>query len=181
MSESDLLARLSGVRGRARLFATAHGSLTVVLAAGTLFILAATLDWLTDLPAMLRLGMTLAVAGAMAWWLRRLVWRPATAPIALEAVAQRLERHFGTFDDRLASTVNFLSHDAERDPLTQQVVAETTDLVRDLSLPDALTARPTLRRLALAVLLVGALGGAQWASGFPGIGARTLSISPEPA
>ena len=167
----ELLSCLAGVRSRARRLAVACGFFQGLGCAALLFAAMAGLDWLFDLPPVLRTGMSAVFVGAGLGWAWRRVWRPATARISLDAIALRLESRFGQLNDRLASAVNFLQSESGASPvLVRHMVSETAALTRSLPLRDALTSSPAWKMVGLAGLVgVGVLGIALAAPSVPGI------------
>src|SRR5580704_7738319 len=109
MPPTDLLALLQGVRRRVRVLTLLYG-IGVVLAAAVGSLLATiTLDYLLDLPAIPRLVVIIASATVVGWSAARFIFRPALSRLNLSDVAGRIETTFPVFDDRLRSTIDFLS------------------------------------------------------------------------
>jgi hypothetical protein len=119
------------------------------------FLAAAALDWLLWLPALLRAAVgasfvVVFVTAALRW-----VVRPAQARLGLDEIAARVEAHFGTLQDRLTSTVDFLLRgEAGSESMMRQVVFNTEQHIADLPLEASMTIRPLMRQVAfLAVSL----------------------------
>ncbi len=166
---SELLAKLSTLRRTIRRRLVAYGVCAVAVRGVASFLAIVMLDWLLWLPGALRLvgGVVFFVgfAAAVLHW----IVRPLRAKIGLNEIAARLERHFGTFEDRLSSAVNFLERPAgESAPLVERVIAETERTVRHYSFESALSTGPLYRQIAsfavTALVLVAVLvGGGDWA------------------
>jgi len=108
----QLLARLRKLRTALRIRLVAYG-LCAVATGGTAALLATVaLDWLLHMPAALRVvGAVLFVVG---FALASLHWigRPLRASLSPAGLAQLLEQQFPQLNDRLSSTVAFLTGDA---------------------------------------------------------------------
>ena len=130
--------------------------LCAVMAGGIVAFLAiVTFDRFLWLPAALRIFVAWLFFAGLVGSVWHWIVKPLRAPLTIEAIAGRLEQHFGHFDDRLTSTVDFLQHDAPKlSPMMRQLVVNTEQIVRDVPLESALTLKPVVR--SVAVLLVGA-------------------------
>jgi len=153
-----LMNTLAALRRKVRLLSVAYG-LGVVLALAVALVLCTTLlDYLLNLPAIPRLIVILAALGALAYALFNWIYRPLASRLTISDVAGRLEHAFPQFDDRLRSTVDFLSHDVPgSDVMKDRVVAETASLASQVDLAKAVDARPAWYSLtggALSVVLI---------------------------
>ncbi len=105
------------------------------------------LDWLLELPPWLRvIGAVLFLIGfgiAVLHW----IVRPLQKPLTLAQVAGRLEQHYPRLNDRLSSTVSFLTKDPHAsDEFTRRVVANTNRVLMRLKPQSALTLKPLIRQ-----------------------------------
>jgi len=132
-----------------------------VLAGGVVaFLTIVSLDWLLDLPPLLRLFATAAFLTGFLLSLIQWVVRPLGTPLGLEVIAAQIEEHFKTLEDRLSSTVDFVQHGSSgSERLTREVVTRTESLLNQLPLESALSLRPVLVRAVAFCLCVAALGG----------------------
>lgn len=102
---------------------------------------------------------TLAVCGALAWAVRRFLWRGLAWRLSDVELAQRVERHFPTLEGRLASSVEFLRQ-PEDDPwagspeLRRAVVRDTSARAEGLRWPEVLDIRPVRRAAAAAAVVL---------------------------
>ena len=155
MAEHDLITRLIRFRTAVKRRLVAYG-ICAVGAGGTASVLTVlATDWLLTFPAPLRLVVAaLFVAGfvAASWhW----VLKPLRMPLGIDELAGRLERHFGDLEDRLTSTVEFITHESAGSPAMMRSVIETTeDIARPIRFESALSAKPLVRMAAF--LAVGA-------------------------
>ena len=138
---------------RARL--VAYGLCAVMAGGIVAFLAIVTFDRFLWLPAALRIFVAWLFFAGLVGSVWHWIVKPLRAPLTIEAFAGRLEQHFGHFDDRLTSTVDFLQHDAPKlSPMMRQLVVNTEQIMRDVPLESALTLKPVVR--SVAVLLVGA-------------------------
>lgn len=109
MRPVDTLRRLSEIRRTIRRRLGLYG-VCAVLSGGCLsFCVVIAVDWVLELPALMRVFV--AALFVLGFGLATLHWivRPMQTRLTLAQVAGRLERHFGGLDDRLSSTVSFLT------------------------------------------------------------------------
>ncbi len=158
MEQSTLIQRLETIRGMVRRRLLGYG-FCVVLAGGVFsFISILGFDWLLALPAVLRILVAIlflvGFVGASLHWIAR----PMQMKLGLDEIAAKLEQHFGCFQDRLASTVNFIerraAQEAEGDSvgMMERTIANADRLARKVRLASALSLRPLFARGALVVL-----------------------------
>src|SRR5579862_7643769 len=127
-----LTRRIALVRRRARVAVAAYGAAWLVAVVAGLILLAACGDraFHIDNPA-LRVGLLagIAVIGALAAW--RLLIAPLVSPISDTALAMRIEPRFPGFEERLASSLQFVEKGGDASlgspDLQQRVIAETID------------------------------------------------------
>src|SRR5581483_3279599 len=121
------------------------------------------LDYLLNLPAVPRLILILAALGGAAYVLIHWLIRPARARLNLSDMAGRLEDAFPQFDDRLRSTVDFVTKSNPGSPLMKElVVNQATDLAQRVDLSRAVDPRPAWYSIsggAGALLVVFAIAG----------------------
>ncbi len=166
----EVLRQLAAIRTAIRRRLGVFGICTV-LAGGCVSLLSiVAVDWLLEMPSGLRaFGAVLFVAGS-GFATLHLIVRPLQARLTLAQVAGRLEQHFGGLDDRLSSTVSFLTVPSDASPsLMRQVIANTDRVVSELPLGTALSRRPVITRVAMLAIGVGALStisllGGDWLS-----------------
>ena len=158
MPPSQLIDRLTTLRTAIRVRLVAYGVCTVLAAAVAGFLIIAVLDWLLRLPPLLRIAVAGVAVAALVGATFRWVHRPLQARLGIDEIAARLETHFGTFQDRLLSTVNFMEHrDAGSEGMTQQVIANTEQVIKNVPLESALSLRPLMLRSAMLVVSVAVL------------------------
>ena len=101
---------------------------------------------------------SLAALGVAGWAVRRFLQTVRGAHFQLVDIALRVERSFPAFQDRLASTIQFL-HESEDDlqagsaSLRRAVIAETSAQIEGLNLEQVLEPRPAHRAMATAVAI----------------------------
>ncbi len=160
LSGTPVLERLERIRVRARRLLLTHGVLVfiAVLLGGVLSL--CLLDYLLWFPGAFRLGFLVTLVVVATRLILKRLLPPLTAQFVLLDVATKIEQRFPEFDDRLTSSVSFLTHEHDiNDELHQKLVARTEDIAARLPLEDAITTRP-LRRVfitALVPLLLAAL------------------------
>ncbi len=107
-----VLMELSTIRTSVRRRVAAFGVFSVLAGGCLSFLTVVCLDWLLDLPPQLRIwGAVLFVVGCGFATLRWVV-QPLQSRITLSQIANRLERQYPGLNDRLSSTVSFLSERA---------------------------------------------------------------------
>ncbi len=109
--------------------------------------------------------LSLAVLGVMAWAAKRFLYRALWTRWRDVQIALSVERRFPGFDDRLASTIEFLEQ-RDDDPLAgsaamrQAVIRQATAQLDQLDLRDVIDRRPAVRAAVVAggmVLIAGLL------------------------
>lgn len=145
-TRSALILRLRSMRTTIRIRLVLFGLLAVMAGGIGAFLVIVAFDWWLWLPGILRVfvGVLFFAGFAIATW----YWiaRPLAAPLRIEAIAGRIEQHFGELTDRLTSTVDFLrGTQSPAAPMVRKVIQNTEHLVRDMRLEEALTIRPLLR------------------------------------
>src|ERR1700758_4028794 len=143
MPPTFLIEALSSIRRRVRVLEAVFGAGILLAAAIILFLAAALLDYLLDLPAVPRFFLILMALTGIGYILWRWIAKPLMATLSLGDVAGRLERAFPQFQDRLRSTVDILTGNIPgSDAMKQRVVFEATDLARTIDLNRAVIVKP---------------------------------------
>jgi len=147
-----VIESLQTVRRRVRALAVLYGGGIVISAAAGLLLATVLVDYLLNLPPAPRIIIFLAALGTMGFLLARWVIRPALARLGLSDVAGKLETAFPQFDDRLRSTVDFLTKPAPGSQvMKERVVGQTLELTGRLHLSSAIRTRPMWQSLAAAI------------------------------
>lgn len=155
MPPTLLLQTLRSVRRRAKLLGIVHGVGQVLAVTAGVILWTVLLDYLLNLHPIPRVmvvltGLIVLMLAAASW-----VVRPILSRMTLTDVAGRLERVFPQFEDRLRSTVNFLTGDIPgSQTLKQRVIHQTTDLAARVDLHQAVVAKPALQMFGLGLLAV---------------------------
>lgn len=154
---AQLIAALTRIRRRVRLWLALDGLTRLTVAASVAFLVLSLLDWWLVLPSWLRaaLVLALAIAGIVAF--DRRVVRPFVQPIALGEIAARLSASGRDDADRLVSVVDrWESRGDGASELWLRVERETLDAAAHRLQTIPLTARQPLRHaLAAAAVLAG--------------------------
>lgn len=142
---SALMDRLAALRATMRRRLLAYGICTILSGGVFAFLFIAALDWLLELPGVLRLMVGASfIAGfflAFIYW----IVQPMRASLSHLQLAGQLEKHFPELNDRLSSTVSFLvGQESGSTALRQKVIARTDEVIRDLPVERILTLRPLL-------------------------------------
>jgi hypothetical protein len=159
-ARSELIDRLTGLRRTVQHRLIAYG-LCAVLAGGIVSLLTiVTLDWLLDLPWLLRMIVAVfflaGFVGATLHW----IVKPLQAQLTLDEIAGKLEQHFPVLRDRLSSAVNFAQYDdpgSER--MVRAVIEDTEQAVQSLPLGEALSLRPLIARFVWLIAGLTVLAG----------------------
>lgn len=155
MSQVVLLNSLSRVRRRVRLLSAVHGVGLSIAAAVGLLVAVVLLDYLFNLPPVPRLINSVLALGLLGYVAMRTLIRPMTARLGLGDVAGKIEQTFPHFDDRLRSTVDFVSHPTDgSDAMKQRVVDQATSLASDMDLAAVVQPRPAWAALGLGTLAI---------------------------
>lgn len=157
MAESALIESLQSFRRRVRTLTFLTG-IGYVLAALLGAVLAVVLvDYLLNLQAVLRVVVMVGVAVGVGWVLAHYVVRPLAAKLPLTDIAGHLEEAFPQFDDRLRSTVNFVTGTKEvhgSGVMKQHVIDQATTLINTIDLNAALQTKPAKQASGLAMAAV---------------------------
>ncbi len=156
MPPTQLIASLEALRKRAKWLSVFYGLGLLILGACGLVVLGALVDFLLRLPGIPRLiGLIIAI-GVAAYVFWRFVYRPARSRLTLQDVAGRVEETFPQFNDRLRSSVQFLSEKEAlaADPLRRRTVEQAGDIARSVPFDDVLITRPTYLAVGSALLAV---------------------------
>lgn len=147
--EYELLGRLRSLRRVIRRRLVLYGVCAVAAGGIVSLLTCVILDYLFVLPAVLRLvGGGLFFAGFVAATMHWIV-KPLRSALDLPALAGHLESRFLVLNDRLSSSVNFLTQSEGRPQgMVRRVVEETDEALRSMPLESVLTPRPLLRQAA---------------------------------
>lgn len=163
---SQVYAMLGQLRGSIRRYVLIEGTATVLVWLGVAFWLSLGLDYLLELPFVVRLliavsGVTLVIAG-LGWWVLLRLFRQ----YRLRALALVLERRFPRLNDRLITLVDSFDDRHEPPQLTLSMLRRTADelaeLLPSLHLREVFNRGPLWRALVLSVLLFAGLGAFAW-------------------
>jgi hypothetical protein len=105
-----LIDALDGLRRKVKRLSVLYGLGIVLATVVGLLLVTILLDYLLNLPGAPRLVMILIALAGLGYALFNWVIRPLVARLTISDVAGRLEHAFPQFDDRLRSTVDFLSN-----------------------------------------------------------------------
>lgn len=158
--ETELVARLAAIRRTVRRRLLGYGVCAVLAGGVASFLTIASLDWLLDLPWVLRLFVaTLFLAGfAGAAW--RWIIKPLRVPLTLDVIAGQLERRFPTLGDELSSAISFTQRNDPGSPaMVAEVIARAERTVRSLRLTSALSVRPLVKCIAWLAVSAAVLAG----------------------
>lgn len=157
---------LGQLRRSIRRYVFIEGTATVLVWLGVAFWLSLGLDYLLELPFVVRLllavsGVTLVVAG-LAWWVALRLIRQ----YRLRALALILERRFPRLNDRLITLVDSFDDREQAPQLTLSMLKRTADelseLLPALHLREVFNRGPLWRAILLSVLLFAGLGAFAW-------------------
>lgn len=151
--------QIASVRRRARLLLLGHAVARVLAIVVGLVLLAGFTDYALRLSDRgLRIMLTLAVLGVVAWATWRFLIQTLLARFSDTDIAFRIQRRFPQLGDRLASAIEFLRQSPD-DPragsaeLRRAVIARAAADIEDLDLHSALQPRPLWRIATVAGLL----------------------------
>jgi hypothetical protein len=169
MPPTALIDSLESVRRRVRVMAILYGVGVVIAVAAGLLLATVLLDYLLNLPPIPRLIIMAGAVACLFYRVSRSVMRPAMSKLTLSDVAGKLERAYPEFDDRLRSTVDFVTKGTPGSvPMKNRVVSEATTLARRLKLNEAVQTRPVWQAFAggggavLGLVLLAVLLGPQY-------------------
>lgn len=160
--EQLLIKQLGRIRARIRALFALNGIGRLLMLLPPAVLAAILLDYLLPghFPAVLRAVLLVGlVVLAAAVVLLHLV-RPLRTQIGVDDVALELEGHFPHLDDRLASTVNFITEGprgGESPALRQAVVQDTMYTVRDVKFASALRPWPLVAIFLAGLLIAGGI------------------------
>jgi len=155
-----LVTRIATLRSRVRRLLALNGLSWVVGVTVPLLVLAGAADWLIHLDAGVRLTFLAALAGLAGWLTYRRVIVPMVVRFGDLHIALRIEERWPGLNDRLTSTVQFLtvtSGDEDRfgsQQMRDETVRQTLEETRSIDFRHAVERRPTFRALALAAASV---------------------------
>lgn len=155
---ATLLKSLASLRLKAKLLSAACGVGIVLAAAAAMVLALGVVDYLLHLQWLTRALCVGVAAAAVLWLLWDRVLRPLMARLSLGDMAGHVESVFPQFDDRLRSTVYFVSSDVPgSQAMKEQTVSEAGRLARAVDLSRVLQPRPVWYSLGAAALAVGVL------------------------
>jgi hypothetical protein len=147
------IERLERMRHRARRLLFLHGVFVLLAGALGVWVVLCLLDYVFWFPEAFRVTASLAwIALVMVVIMRRIA--PAVvARFILLDVATKIEQRFPEFQDRLTSSVSFLEGARDTDDVLQRKLIERTEqIAAELPLEEAISTRPALRMLGIALL-----------------------------
>jgi len=148
MPETMLINALHAVRRRVRLLGILHGLGVVIASTVGLLLAVVLLDYFLDLPSFVRIAFVLASLIVVGYLLSQRVVRAALAKLGLSDVAGKLETHFPEFNDRLRSTVDFLTRGTPgSEVMKDRTVSQAAEMVRRVDLNEAIDKHPTVHSL----------------------------------
>ncbi|HNQ22977.1 MAG TPA: hypothetical protein PKK06_07780 [Phycisphaerae bacterium] len=165
----ELIRRLHALRRQVRLRLVLYGLGAVAAGTGAAALGLMTLDWLVQLPGVLRLAVGVAFVGGVglaAWYW---IIHPWCAPLGLTEVASRVDRYFAASTsaawptDELTSAVSFLEHPLPASAaLVERTIARAEQRLRGHAPVTALTKRPLTLRFVQAGLVAVVFGLLGW-------------------
>jgi hypothetical protein len=169
MSSTALMDSLRIVRRRVRVLGVLYGVGIAVSAAIGLFLAIVFIDYLLNLAPIPRIALSVAALWTMAYVLAKWVIAPALGKLGLSDVAGRLEDAFPQFDDRLRSTVEFLTTPTPGSQVMKdRTASQAEEMAQRLDLRRAIQTRPVWQSFAAAggsiaiVVLLGLLLGSEY-------------------
>jgi len=148
MAETMLIHALESVRRRVRVLGVLHGVGVVIAATVGLLLAMVLLDYLLDLPSFLRITFIVVSLAVIGYLLAQRVVRTAVAKLGLSDVAGKLETRFPEFNDRLRSTVDFITRGTPgSEVMKDRTVSQAAEMVRRVDLNDAIDKHPTIQSL----------------------------------
>lgn len=162
--EQMLLGRLRSIRRKIQLLFALHGLGRLMIVLPAMILAAVVLDYFLKFPGFIRAAMLVGLVVALLVIIVRHLYRPLSTHFTIEDVAVELEGQFPELDDRLATTVNFLTgtrrggSGGESETLRQAVIADTLQATGGIRLNRALRPGPLLMIFGLGVLITLAIG-----------------------
>ena len=155
MTPRELEARIAALRAAVRRLLALHGLSRVIALIVPLVVLAGLADWLLHLDPVIRATLLVVVAGATAWLSYRYVLRPLFIRFADLDIALRIEQRWPGFNDRLASTIQFLHLDARDDrygslALREATVRQAVEEASAVDFREVIEPRPVFRAFGIA-------------------------------
>lgn len=145
--QSQLMIRMIRLRRLVRRRLVIYGFYAVFAGGILSFLAIATLDWLTWLPPLLRMGVALLFFAGMITSTMHWIVKPLRAKITLDEIAGKLEQHFSGLQDRLSSAVCFIQRgDPGSENLMRKVIDNAEKTVIDLPLESALSLKPMFKQ-----------------------------------
>lgn len=160
MPPTFLIDSLNGVRRKVKVLSVAFGVGVVLACAVGMLLGTVLLDYMLNLHAVPRLLVIAAALFGLGYVSIRWIVKPVLARLSLSDVAGHLESVFPQFDDRLRSTVDFVSNPQSipgSEMMKDRVVNEATSLVQATDLSQAVITRPVWYSVSGAAAAVGLL------------------------
>lgn len=150
MQESPIIARLTRMRRTVRCRLVLYGLFAVLAGGVAAFLTVVAVDWLVWLPPVLRMVVSVLFFAGFVIAVMHWIVAPLRTRLGMGELAGKIERHFRSLQDRLASSVNFLERgDAGSSSLARRVVDTTEETIESLWLESALAIAPVAWRGAL--------------------------------
>ncbi|HLL88076.1 MAG TPA: DUF4175 family protein, partial [Tepidisphaeraceae bacterium] len=154
MPPTKLIELLERFRRRIKALSVATGLGNAAAAAAGLLLAAVLFDYVLNLPPVARIALLIGGLVALAVLAYDRVIRPAVARLTLSDVAGRLESAFPQFDDRLRSTVTFLTCPGDTGDgapaMKQRVINEAAAMAGTIDVNRAIVYRPVVNAAAIA-------------------------------
>ncbi|MGA2581846.1 MAG: DUF4175 family protein [Tepidisphaeraceae bacterium] len=151
MPPTALIPTLDAVRRRVRMLGVVYGIGIVIAAALGLLVATVFLDYLLNLPPLPRITLMLIAVGCAVYIIRKWIVLPAMQKLGLSDVAGKLEDAFPAFNDRLRTSVDFLTNPSPgSEMMKQRVISEAAELAGRFDLNQAVQTRPVWESLGAA-------------------------------
>jgi hypothetical protein len=155
-----LESRIAALRGQVRRLIAAHGMAWLVLGVLAAIITAGFLDWLVHLVPEVRLVLLGCVLAASVWLAIRYVFKPLIVQFNDLDIALKIEERWPGLNDRLASTIQFLSNPSDdalgSKAMRDHTVAQTIEETKTIDFREVIDARPIRNALGWSASVVGA-------------------------
>jgi hypothetical protein len=160
MTPRQLESRIRALRGSLRRLLALHGLSWVLGIIVPLVIVAGLADWLFQLDSVIRATLLAALSGGLFYLAYRRVLRPLFVKFADLDIAMRIEERWPGFNDRLASTIQFLRLDARDNrhgsrALREATVRQTVEEASKIDFREVIEPKPVIRALGVAASALG--------------------------
>lgn len=155
MTPRQLESRIRALRGSLRRLLALHGLSWVLGIIVPLVIVAGLADWLFQLDSLIRATLLAALMGGFVYLGYRRVIRPLFVKFADLDIAMRIEERWPGFNDRLASTIQFLHLDSRDNrhgsqALREATVRQTVEEASKIDFREVIEPKPVVRALGIA-------------------------------